>query len=102
MEDLVYDCQQCVEKSLKAICILRDISFPFTHNIGTLIQILKENDEDLFDNTEDALILTDYAVQTRYPGYYIPIQLDEYEEALDIANLVFDWADDIVSSFIDK
>lgn len=32
-EDLCYDAQQAVEKSLKALCIKYGIVFPKTHNI---------------------------------------------------------------------
>ncbi len=34
-EDLCFDAQQAVEKSLKAVCIFNNIEFPKTHNIAT-------------------------------------------------------------------
>ena len=95
-EDLVYDCQQCVEKSLKAICINNNIEFPMTHNISRLFNLLKGNGVELIENADDALILTDYAVQTRYPGIYSPVGEDEYNEAYKIATEIFDWAEKIL------
>ena len=34
---------------------------------------------------QDAVILTDYAVETRYPGIYEPVTDAEYEEAIHLA-----------------
>jgi len=34
---IAYHAQQCVEKSLKAYLVYQDIDFPFTHNIGKLL-----------------------------------------------------------------
>lgn len=35
--------------------------------------------------------LTDYAVNTRYPGMYEPLRDDEYQEALAVAQRVVSW-----------
>ena len=40
---------------------------------------------------KDAIILSEYAVTTRYPGDYEPVADDEYREAVEIAKKVFDW-----------
>jgi HEPN domain-containing protein len=42
-EDLCFDCQQSVEKSLKALMVFKGISFEWTHNIGILIKTLEDN-----------------------------------------------------------
>lgn len=34
---IAYHAQQCAEKSLKAYLVFQDIDFPFTHNIGKLL-----------------------------------------------------------------
>lgn len=93
LEDLAYDCQQCVEKSLKAICINNAIDFPLTHSISRLFDLLRENNVQLPENADDALFLTDYAVQTRYPGFYHPVDEEEFTEAYEIASTIFDWAE---------
>lgn len=87
-EDLCYDTQQAVEKSLKALCIKFDIIFPKTHNIEYLIELLEKNDIIINNNIETAKILTNYAIETRYPGEYEPVDKYEYLKALKIAENV--------------
>jgi hypothetical protein len=43
------------------------------------------------DEINDTVILNDYAVQTRYPGEYSPIEEDEYNEAIRIAENCINW-----------
>ena len=38
-----------------------------------------------------AIELGDYAVQTRYPGEYAPVEKEEYEEAVRIARNAVEW-----------
>jgi len=42
-------------------------------------------------------MLTAYAVDTRYPGDYEPVNKEEYKEALKIAEDVFKWLDNIIN-----
>jgi HEPN domain-containing protein len=37
--------------------------------------------------------LTNYAVQTRYPGEYEEITKEEYESSIKIANVCLDWVE---------
>jgi len=90
-EDLCFDCQQVVEKSLKALMIQLDIVFPWTHSITRLLELIEEKGFLLPENIKDALTLSDYAVMTRYPGEYEAVTEQEYREALEAACLVFDW-----------
>ena len=48
------------------------------------------------DFIKDARSLTRYAFTTRYPDDYIPVSLEEYEEAYEIAVRVYKWAKGIV------
>ncbi len=43
------------------------------------------------DGIKRSVILTDYAVTTRYPGDYEPITEEEYLEALEMADEVYRW-----------
>lgn len=89
-EDLCFDCQQAVEKGLKALLISNDISFPKTHSINMLIALLKGCIQ-VPSEVESAVVLNDYAVETRYPGEYEPVTEIEYFEAVDIASKVIQW-----------
>jgi len=39
-EDMCFDCQQSVEKALKALLVFKDIEYDWTHDIGVLIKTL--------------------------------------------------------------
>ncbi|MDO8722926.1 MAG: HEPN domain-containing protein [Syntrophales bacterium] len=90
-EDLCFDCQQAVEKSLKAWLIHLEIIFPWTHSIARLFELIEEKGIVLPEDVKDAAPLSAYAVTTRYPGEYEPVTEEEYREALQIAVRVFDW-----------
>jgi HEPN domain-containing protein len=90
-EDLCFDAQQCVEKSLNALCIFNSIPFPKTHDISYLIEILNNNHIKIPAKMKKAEDLTDYSVETRYPGDYDEVTEREYKKVIRIAEEVFDW-----------
>lgn len=96
-EDLCFDAQQAVEKSLKAILIKLNQSFPKTHSIGVLLKLIEEAGVEIPENINQAKLLTAYAVDARYPGDYEPVNKEEYKEALKIAEDVFKWLDNIIN-----
>lgn len=99
-EDLCYDAQQAAEKSLKALCLYRKISFPWTHSIAQLLTILEDNGEEIPEEIRDAEVLTVYATDTRYPGDWEPIEEEEYLETLGHAKTVFDWVNEKLENII--
>ena len=90
-EDLCFDCQQAVEKSLKALLVYLNIIFPFTHSIARLLELIEESGINVPELIKDSIVLTDYAVTTRYPGDYEPVYEDEYKESVYIGEQVFNW-----------
>ncbi|MGE5497359.1 MAG: HEPN domain-containing protein [Syntrophothermus sp.] len=97
-EDLCYDAQQCVEKSIKGFLIFHHIKFRYVHDIGELLKTLKINGISYPDEFKNAVTLTDYAVETRYPVISEPVTEEEYKEAVQIAEQVYNW----VESEVDK
>jgi HEPN domain-containing protein len=86
-DTVCFHAQQCVEKYLKALLVLRGIEFRRIHDIGALVALLPEDlRPDL--SVEEQEQLTDYAVTTRYPGDYDLISLDEAQEAVEVAQRV--------------
>ena len=63
-----FHAQQCVEKYLKAYLAEMEISFPKIHDLTRLIALLEPVAPMLSAYLEPARILTDYAVEFRYPG----------------------------------
>lgn len=82
-EDLCFDCQQAAEKALKALLIHKDITFPKTHSLNMLIAVVKGQNIQVPVEIESAVILNDYAVETRYPGEYEAVTEAEYSQAVE-------------------
>jgi HEPN domain-containing protein len=95
-EDLCFDCEQTVEKALKALLVSIDVSFPRTHSISHLIELIETQNIKVPDEIKDSISLTAYAVSTRYPGDFEPVDEQEYQEALETAKKVFDWVRKII------
>ncbi len=93
-EDICFDCQQCVEKSLKALLVFKKIKFEWTHNIGILIKNLEDKNIVVPDNIKKAASLSVYAVRTRYPGEEEPVTKKEFMETRNLAEMVFKWVKD--------
>ena len=90
-EDLCYDAQQAVEKAFKSVCIIHEIVFPKTHDIAYLIELLEKGGVEVPENLKNAKILTGYAVETRYPGDYEPVDEEDLRKAIEIAKEVLKW-----------
>jgi len=90
-EDLCYDAQQAVEKAFKSVCIIHEIVFPKTHDIAYLIELLEKGGVEVPENLQNAKILTGYAVETRYPGDYEPVDEEDLRKAIEIAKKVLKW-----------
>mgnify|MGYP001608666970 CR=1 FL=1 len=84
-EDLCFDAQQAVEKSLKAVLVHRGLGFPKTHDINVLLGLIARAGVGVPEELREADILTEYAVEARYPGLREPVARDEYERAVDLA-----------------
>ena len=59
--------QQAAEKALKAALILEEVDFSFTHDLDALRNLLTDG-WAVRDTHADMAELTEWAVETRYPG----------------------------------
>jgi HEPN domain-containing protein len=91
-EDLCFQLQQAAEKALKGLLIYYGVEPEFTHNIEILLNEIK-NYTEIPENIKEAAQLTNYAVQTRYPGEYDGITKEEYENSIKITALCLDWVE---------
>ena len=99
LEDLCFNFQQSVEKGLKAVLIKNGIDVPRTHSISELISILRLNSVNIPDAiVASAPSLSIYAVDTRYPDNYFVVDKDDYDEALEIAQDVYNWVEVVINS----
>ena len=95
-EDLCFNAHQAAEKAIKAVFLKRDLDFPKTHSIVRLIDLLEAEGMEIPDSVRDADILTQYAVQSRYPSIVEDITKEEYHDALKLASQVVFWAETII------
>ena len=65
-------CQQGVEKARKAVLAARSVDFPFTHDIGLLIQLCEDAGTPLPEALADVDRLTPFAVHMRYGAIFGP------------------------------
>ena len=92
LESLCYHAQQAAEKALKAILLHRGISFPFTHNLKTLLECLPKSVQPPATVLQAAR-LTQYAVSARYPDDMEPVTSEaERQDAVRLARAVLIWA----------
>ena len=95
--DLCYLAQQSAEKALKAVYYWIDRPHRFTHDLEELGRGLMEHGLDVPLEVRDAVALTRYAVETRYPGTTEPVTEEDYRRGLELAEGVVAWAEEILS-----
>ena len=94
LEDACFHAQQCAEKCLKGLLVHRGISFPRTHAVEALLDLLKlEGAIDVPVDIDDAIDLSQYAAQTRYPGEWEPVTDEEADAAIAMAERVMAWVE---------
>jgi len=81
-DNVCFCSQQCIEKYLKAFLIQHRISFPKTHALRELLDLVVRVDASLESIREDVTTLQPYAVDVRYPGFSATIQ--EAKEAVQL------------------
>lgn len=86
-----FHAQQAVEKALKAVIASRDEEFPFTHDIGLLMQLCQDTGLELPADLTEADRLTPYAAAIRY-GLGDPGAVAS-QDALRWAAIAIEWAD---------
>jgi HEPN domain-containing protein len=95
-EDQCFLAQQAAEKALKAVYQHRGLLFRYTHDLEELGKGLEDHGVPIPPLVKEAIILTRYAFETRYPGPFEPVTAEEYQEAVRLATAVVDWADGII------
>jgi HEPN domain-containing protein len=94
---ICFHAQQAAEKALKAILIYYKVDFPPVHDIQQLLRTLEKAGVNISLDLHGAEMLTPYAVESRYPGYWGEIGKEEVCEAIQTAQLVVKWAENVIS-----
>jgi len=96
-ELLCFHAQQAAEKSVKAVLLHYGIEPPRTHNLERLIDLLPtciSRTTVLFQSAR----LTVYGTAARYPSDAEAVSIEEYQEALRLAEAVVAWAEKIIET----
>jgi HEPN domain-containing protein len=83
-----FHAQQAAEKFIKAYLSRHQIEFPKTHSIAQLLHLVGSIDPALSETLKDAVTLTPYGVDIRYPGDYPQPNRTEAEKSLALAQRV--------------
>ncbi len=70
----------------------RGVHFPHVHDINRLLTLMDESGAGAPHSLDEAGVLTQYAVLTRYPGVLEPVSEAQYAKALSLAEAVVAWA----------
>lgn len=65
---MCFHCQQCAEKYLKALLEELALTIPKMHDLDHLLTLLLGHHSSLRSLRRGLIFLTDFAVDTRYPG----------------------------------
>lgn len=84
-EIVCFHCQQAAEKYLKAYLVKYQVEFQKTHNIMSLINLCSTVDSVFKDKLLYADLLTDYAVEIRYPDEWYEPTIEEAKDAYRVA-----------------
>jgi HEPN domain-containing protein len=88
IDTVCFHCQQAVEKYLKAFLVSKEISFPYTHNLGSLVHIAERIDDSFSGIKEQAESLSPFAVEIRYPDFFELPTVDECKDFYQIVLMI--------------
>ena len=88
----LFHIQQCAEKALKAYIVLKKNSFIRTHDLGRLVDVCMEIDEDFETLRFFAAVLTPYETAGRYPSSdFVRLNIEEIERIIAQSEFIFNF-----------
>lgn len=97
-EDLCFHAQQAAEKALKSVHLHFAWAFRYVHDLEELITALRQHGLVVPAEVEEAVVLTSYAFEARYPGLAEAITEEDHRRALALAERVVQWAETLLES----
>ncbi len=96
LDTVCFHAQQAAEKALKALLAAKDLPYPWRHDLGELMNAVKDHYPAVASLEKDILTLSPYAVELRYDDAADP-SVDEAQTAVRIAERLFSMATDLLS-----
>jgi HEPN domain-containing protein len=89
---VTFHAEQAAEKAFKAALVHAAVEFPKTHDLQTLLLLLRNSGISVGQEIEQAATLTRFAVEARYPAEIEPITSEEVTQAIELAERSVRWA----------
>ncbi|MFH0963182.1 MAG: HEPN domain-containing protein [Planctomycetota bacterium] len=86
-----FHAQQAAEKSLKSLLAMKDVQYPWRHDLAELLELIRAHYPYLKFPTQDIVALSPYAVAARYDEAWAPAA-PEACQALAIAEQAYNLA----------
>lgn len=83
--------QQAAEKAIKALLVRHQIELPYRHDLEFLVALLPAGADVRLRDT-DLSRLSEWAVESRYPGHWTEASRDDAGFAVEQANIVLNAA----------
>jgi len=96
LEELCYHGQQAAEKAIKAVFVKLGRPFPYTHNLARLLEVLAQAGVAVPAEVREAVDLTRFAFEARYPAVGPAVTSEQYQQCLKIARSTVEWAEKLV------
>lgn len=81
---------------MKAVLQHKGVRFRYTHDLEELGKSIEEAGATVPEAVRNAVILSRYAFETRYPALYEPLTEADYQQAIQLAQAVVLWAESIL------
>lgn len=96
LEIICYHCEQSAEKMLKGFLTYHGANVPKIHALGKLCELCSQIDPDIDDISAQALDLTPFGVNIRYP-FHMELLEQDAVTALKNAHEIFDFISQRIS-----
>lgn len=87
---ICFHSQQAAEKYLKGFLAFHEKHVRKTHDLGSLVTECQQLESELSNITEDASCLSQFAVETRYPGDMPEFSRQDAQQAIEAASRIRD------------
>ncbi len=81
-----FHAQQCAEKYMKALLVVKGKRFPMIHDLVTINDLLQRAGINMEVSENDLAFLSAYAVRARYSGERP--EMEDAKEAIEIAKII--------------
>ncbi len=85
---ICFHSQQMAEKYLKGFLVFFKKRFEKKHQLDYLLNLCQEINQAFIEITKDIKYLTEFYIETRYPGDIQEFSLDEAQEAFEAAKRI--------------